>query len=322
MRSAILVTSLILLPLAGVATYFASDLRRLWSGDPPTKAAVPLSSSEQKEEDARKKFAFESLIERLPRGKPVSPSRPLDAEASKRWEQLDRNLADAQNRRAELLRALHEKTQKFFIESDGFGPMRPTTMISPEMILLDSWYYGDTPQPGEPADFPVSPGEPLARITPNEEFHLHHEIGLKGFLPASGFGYVKDRKQVAGFRPHGFRHLYLYVQSQHWRIEHVQLVGILTQPEPVVYLTDGLPSMDQVRKGKVRQLDFFEQAALPAVYGGEDLYIVSKDNTIRMLGALRATKVCQKCHDAEIGDLLGAFSYTLRPAPKATGSEP
>jgi hypothetical protein len=35
-----------------------------------------------------------------------------------------------------------------------------------------------------------------------------------------------------------------------------------------------------------------------------------------MLGAIRATKTCQKCHDAEIGDLLGAFSYTLRPVPK------
>ena len=32
----------------------------------------------------------------------------------------------------------------------------------------------------------------------------------------------------------------------------------------------------------------------------------------RMFGALRATKQCLKCHDAARGDLLGAFSYTLR----------
>jgi hypothetical protein len=49
---------------------------------------------------------------------------------------------------------------------------------------------------------------------------------------------------------------------------------------------------------------------------GEDLFIANKDNIVRMLGALRATKTCLKCHDAEIGDLLGAFSYTLRPPGK------
>ena len=84
----------------------------------------------------------------------------------------------------------------------------------------------------------------------------------------------------------------------------------------MVYLTDKLPSMEQIRQGKVRSLDFFEEAGMPSLRDGEDLYIVRKDDTVRMLGALRATKTCQKCHDAEIGDLLGAFSYTLRPAPK------
>src|SRR5262249_43392445 len=107
-------------------------------------------------------------------------------------------------------------------------------------------------------------------------------------------------------------------KSKVWRIHHVQLVGILSQEQPVVYLTDKLPSMEQVRQGKTRALDFFEEAALPSLRDGEDLYIVSKDNTIRMLGALRATKTCQKCHDAELGDLLGAFSYTLRPALQVT----
>ena len=84
----------------------------------------------------------------------------------------------------------------------------------------------------------------------------------------------------------------------------------------MVYLTDRLPSMEQVRQGKTRPLDIFEEAALPSLRDGEDLYIVSKNDTLRMLGALRATKTCQQCHDAQVGDLLGAFSYTLRPAPR------
>ena len=45
---------------------------------------------------------------------------------------------------------------------------------------------------------------------------------------------------------------------------------------------------------------------------GEDLY-VRED---RMLGSIRSTKQCIACHGGERGVLLGAFSYTLRPASK------
>jgi hypothetical protein len=86
-------------------------------------------------------------------------------------------------------------------------------------------------------------------------------------------------------------------------------------PNPVVYLTDTLPSMEQVRYGKTRLLDYFEGVGLASLREGEDLFIAQKDDTLRMLGALRATKTCQQCHDAQVGDLLGAFSYTLRPSP-------
>jgi hypothetical protein len=96
-------------------------------------------------------------------------------------------------------------------------------------------------------------------------------------------------------------------------------VGILTQPEPVVYLSSKLPSMELIKHGKTRPVDFFEDSALASLRSGQDLVIVRKHDTLRMLGALRATKTCQQCHDAEIGDLLGAFSYTLAVAD---GSQP
>ena len=154
-------------------------------------------------------------------------------------------------------------------------------------------------------------------MKPNDDFRGLHRINLFGFLYPNGFGYFKDRDHVAGFESHGFRWSPTSPEDVRWRIEHVQLVGILTQDQPLVYLTDKMPSMDQIRQGKTRGLDFFEEVALPELAKGEDLYIVRKNDTLRMLGAIRATKTCQKCHDAEIGDLLGAFSYTLRPAPIA-----
>jgi len=51
---------------------------------------------------------------------------------------------------------------------------------------------------------------------------------------------------------------------------------------------------------------------LAALRKGEDLY-VRED---RMLGSIRSTKQCIACHGGERGVLLGAFSYTLRPASK------
>jgi hypothetical protein len=301
MRIGISVAVIVLLSLAVLIAFFSLGLR----------------AGEQKEADARKKLAFESLIERLPRGKPLSPTRALSSEAKKRWVILDQDLASSQNHRANLLRELHERTRKFFVESPGAGPER--RLLSPEAILMDDW-QDDTAmdQPGEPADFPLSPGEPLSRVEPNAEFFHYHKDGLVNFLHPRGFGYVKDRAHVAGFKPHGFRSdrsPAWSVESRRWRVRHIRLVGILSHERPVVYLTDKLPSMEQIRRGKTRTLDYFEEAALSALREGEDLFIASKGESLRMLGALRATKTCRQCHDAEVGDLLGAFSYTFRRAP-------
>jgi hypothetical protein len=278
-------------------------------------------ASEQQEADARKKLAFESLLERLPKGKPLPPTKALSSEAKKRWDTLDQDLASDQDHRAKLLKELHEKTRKFFVESPGAGPER--RLLTPEEILLDDWQDASAlDQPGEPADFPLSPGEPLSRVEPNGEFYGSHQDGMLNFLYPRGFGYVKDRAHVAGFKPHGFRAPGLTVhESWRWRVQHVQLVGILSNEKPVVYRTDKLPSMEQIRQGKTRTLDGFEEAALPTLREGEDLFIASKGETVRMLGALRATKTCQQCHDAEVGDLLGAFSYTLRRAPSGKQDE-
>jgi hypothetical protein len=132
---------------------------------------------------------------------------------------------------------------------------------------------------------------------------------------------------VAGFRPHGFRSTQIalfepalferwkeeggFLIGSHWKVENILLVGILSNDRPMVYMTDHLPSMDQIKRGLTRGLDAFEEPALNALKDGEDLSIIRKDDTLRMLGALRATSQCLKCHEAQKGDLLGAFSYTL-----------
>lgn len=61
-----------------------------------------------------------------------------------------------------------------------------------------------------------------------------------------------------------------------------------------------------------RSLDMFETAGVHELLSGKDVYIRTKDNVVRMLGALRATEQCIRCHtEAKSGDLLGAFSYAF-----------
>jgi hypothetical protein len=192
-------------------------------------------------------------------------------------------------------------------------------MRTDESILLDEKVDLSSPsQPGPPADFPASPGEPLTTVPSAAEFHFYHDGGLSDFLYPEGFGYMRDRNQVAGFQAHGFRYLGVAEHEKwRWRVQHILLIGMMRQESPVVYLTDRLPSMEQIREGKTRAPDLFETAGLAALKDGEDLYLARKGDTVRMLGAVRATRTCQQCHDVSVGQMLGSLSYTLRPAPRA-----
>ena len=129
MRIGTSVAVIVLLSLAVCVAFFS--LRRRSSEQKEADART----SERKEADARKTLAFESLIERLPKGKPCPPTRALSSEAKKRWEILDQELAWSQDPRAKLLKELHEKTRKFFVDSPGAGPVR--RLETPEEILLD-----------------------------------------------------------------------------------------------------------------------------------------------------------------------------------------
>ncbi len=301
MRHRIPFGALGLFSIAGLAILFSGCSRGIIG---------PVSDTERKLADARTKLAFVSLKERLPTGKPITPMQPLSADAQKQWEELE--TYHARSDRAEMLKALHERTRNVFVDQPGEGVGR--MIETPGEILLAADHGNSTEQAGEPATFPLSAGDVVTHVNPDADFRSIHRAGMMNFFPSRGFGYVKDRDQVAGFKPHGFRHTY-WMDHVPLRVDHVLLIGILKHEQPVVYMTEKLPSMDKIHLEKARPLDLFEQAGLATLREGEDLYIASKDATFRMAGALRATKTCQKCHDAEIGDLLGAFSYTLRPVP-------
>jgi hypothetical protein len=134
------------------------------------------------------------------------------------------------------------------------------------------------------------------------------------FVFAQGWGYFKDRRHVAGFSSHRFTRE--APKAKQWRVRTLDLVSLLLHDEPVAYVSDELPAMDELRAASIRPLDKFESIGLVSLRQGEGLFISRDGDAIRMLRAIHSTKQCTACHGGERGDLLGAFSYAIVRADK------
>ncbi len=136
------------------------------------------------------------------------------------------------------------------------------------------------------------------------------DASILSFVNIRGFGYMKDRRHVAGFLSHRFAAIPEPVSE--WHVETLELVSLLLHDEPVIYVSDRLPEMTRHHDTATRPLDRFERFALPTLEEGEDLVTAQTEEGLRMLGAVRSNRQCIACHGGNRGDLLGAFSYALR----------
>jgi hypothetical protein len=123
---------------------------------------------------------------------------------------------------------------------------------------------------------------------------------------------VKDRGNVVGFQAHQFNDL---IEEKPWRLVRLELVSLLLEDQPRVYVTPALPRMQDVCAVPTRSLDAFETAGLEKLQEGDDLFIRDMADGVRMLGAIRSARQCLTCHGGERGALLGAFTYALQFAP-------
>ncbi len=144
-----------------------------------------------------------------------------------------------------------------------------------------------------------------------------HIVSRNDFLDADGFGAaIEPSLNVTGFVEHGFHYPPGADPDDHtkWTILRLELVSLLKFAEPRVYVLDHLPQMDQLSSDNAptRPLDSFELTALAKLRKDEDVVVKSEASEYRMLGSLRAAKQCLDCHGVQRGELLGAFSYSLR----------
>jgi hypothetical protein len=169
------------------------------------------------------------------------------------------------------------------------------------------------PQPGTPSASPWLPEE-LSRNQPAESkmpdgLLSLHQGSVVDFINFAGIGYIKDRQHVAGFQEH--RVSQTPTLERPWTLQTLDLVGLLLHEKPTAYVSKDLPRMKELRAAPTRELDDFEVAGLLALQRGDDLFVRERGNERRMFGAIRAVRQCLSCHDAERGDLLGAFSYRM-----------
>jgi hypothetical protein len=248
------------------------------------------------------------MEERAPEPSRSAPDSLIGEAAEQHLSALEDKIeTEADRRRVNSLRYLHEETVRQFVNSPGFGAIR---MIPP----VDGFAMRGKERASSPVQAVQAPIEVEKPRSASVTFETNlldlHLSSMLDFTNPAGFGFVKDRKHVAGFQSHAFSKT--PDAGQNWKLESVELVGLLLHPEPVVYESPHMPAMEELRGAKTRPPDRFERDALAAIRHGEELVPGVKGDHLRLLGAIRSARQCVDCHGGQRGDLLGAFSYTLK----------
>ncbi len=262
----------------------------------------------------RKFYPYQSMAGRVSEPKRGPTRLKLAPAAETRLAAIEARVAEGVSQSREFkLMILHEYTVRRFVDSPGEGISR--------MLIINDWGLNDgigrgaiPLQPGTPSKVTLSPGDSRPRAS-GDEAPLGRllESNILEFVHPIGFGYFKDRRHVAGFDPHRFVRP-VPSADEKWEVQRLELVSLLLHEEPAVYVSERLPVMDQRHGTPTRPLDRFERYGLDALGRGEDLFVSEAGDGLRMLGAVRSAKQCLACHGGRRGDLLGAFSYTLKPA--------
>lgn len=192
------------------------------------------------------------------------------------------------------LTRLHRHAVKLFIDRTGFGLSR----IEPPLTDVLAPPKSQSESPGRRADGP----EPAA-FRPGKEkaaghFSFARAVGPVPYIPAPAGG-------------------------KNWAVKEVRLVGLVKNPQPVVYLG---PADAKTAEERTRRPDEFEAKALEVIRGGGELLQAEKrGDGLRAVSGIYAGRQCAACHERP-GEMLGAFSYRLSlevpPAAATAGATP
>ena len=232
----------------------------------------------------------------------------FDDEVLAAFEQSDKAFAPSGDRKWHL-EELHHESVKSFARTPGFGPARMFTPLWFKSEMRRNTEVPEPiPQPGILRDEidPSGDAVPDAKL---RDFFGFHAGSIASFVNFKGFGYLKSRREVAGFASHAFEGE--PKPDKPYALERLELVGLVRHPEPAVYVSEFLPRMTELDAVTTRPADDFEAAGLKRLAAGDDLVANTVGSKVRLLGAVRNMTACVECHGGRRGDLLGAFSYRL-----------
>ncbi len=220
----------------------------------------------------RDEFPVVSLAERLPISVPqdiVTASTPpttLAQELDQHYDTKHENLGYYVRTRTGALTELHSAVYYLFISSPRFGVMRMPTAYN--RLSKKDYEAKSVKQPGTFDPLPLSLSEVDGLAGPSTTiFRPMLAMNITEFVPIASLGYIKDRRQAAGFLPHGQRD---YAQPDDYYSDHrhevfkqytlrrLDLISLLLHETPVAYVTETLPSMERVKDLQTRPLDAFE----------------------------------------------------------------
>jgi hypothetical protein len=138
-----------------------------------------------------------------------------------------------------------------------------------------------------------------------------HDSYVKRFISAEGFGISRmmtpHMRDISGM---------LDLGRTRYNIESIELIGLLQQPKPTVYVPAAHDFGLKLSTGQRPPTDF-ETSALASLRTGRDMVSQDSAGALRCIGAVRAADACLSCHeDKKRGALLGAFTYRLKALPK------
>jgi len=241
--------------------------------------------------------------------------------------------------RTSALKKLHAEKVADFVSRVGFGLSRlpapspthlrlpPAPKIPLVSLPLSSGSTKSTVQ--LPATAEAAKAAGLQTPSVQDVERLNQYLPLY-FATVARNGYIKDRNQVAGFEKHAFMYLPTVhqpapvnqaakgapVEKVTWKVERMELISLLKHKQPLAYVTGNLPRMEDVEDAGTRGLNTFESDGLKQLVAGEDVVIQAHANRLTMIGSVRATQNCLKCHSVKRGQLLGAFSYDIVRSPR------
>ncbi len=143
-----------------------------------------------------------------------------------------------------------------------------------------------------------------------------HSRAVDTFVQSKGFGLSR------------LKHLSLWndmavdFEGETYQVRRIQLVAAIREYGEKVYLSATPPKKEDLQSAESRELSSEEWGVIIELRKGGGLGALIRMDApsldpqpgqLRVLAPLRLRSECLDCHEGDLGDLAGAFAYTLEP---------